>query len=353
MCNQRQQKWFYLSSCIAVLIVSFYHNTANASSLIEDKLSTQQDTGNSSNISASGGNVAFEASQEQKTIKARYVKSINDFTIDFLLEAPFDTDNEQIITADLDGLNDNTSFSGKMTYFWGEPAWAEEQQKKNHAIFKQAAERLGEEYPKIGIDYDETYLEKLKNIDIPLYEQLSSKFDRLTDEVLGFNLPFIGAVGKIGQKKYQYTDPLTAESNEASETNYSLSGYAGFLTKSDYLLLAGYRFEKYYKGGKEVDFCYPYDGGNNLLCKNTSLTPIKQIETNIIYGEVRKYFGNFGVNPKISYDMDNDITGVECGFYFIPDTNGLLVGGVKVGWNSEDDDFVASLVLGVPFRFFD
>lgn len=322
---------------------------------VSDKLgkTDYEDVGNSSAIVAPGGNVAFEADRDKKVFKARYARSVDNFLLDVLLQAPIDDEEKQIITSDLDGLANNTSINAKITNFWGEPIRTKEIVDKEAAIFKQAATLLGEEFPKLGVVYDHDYIERLKAKGLSEYSDLKRQYDEVVDEQLSINVPFIGLSGTVGQKKYSYTDPISAVSDDSSETNYSLAAHTGVLTSNDYLLLLGYRFEKFYQGGKEQEFCTPIEGSLNTTCTNTALTEPKQIEANIAYGEMRKFFWNVAINPKISYNLDDSITGLECGFYFIPNKDGLLVGGVKTGWNSEDDEFTAALVLGVPFRFFD
>jgi hypothetical protein len=345
------------TSLLASIAIYIFISGENVVFALEaaDKLSnmTFGDTGNGSAIVAPGGNIAFEANRDKKVFKARYARSINSFLFDAILQAPIDDEEKQITTADLDGLANNTSVNAKITKFWGEPIRTKEILEKEKQIFRTAANLLNEEYPKLGVVYDHNYIDKLKAKGLSEYYDLKRRYDEVVDEQLAINVPFFGLSGTIGQKKYSFTDPNTAISDDSSETNYSFGGHAGLLTSNDYLLLAGYRFEKFYKGGKEQDFCTPIEGTSNTTCTSTSLTEPKQIEANILYVEMRKFLWNVAINPKLSYDLEDSITGLECGFYFIPDKKGMLVGGVKTGWNSEDDDFTVTLVLGVPLRLFD
>jgi hypothetical protein len=59
--------------------------------------------------------------------------------------------------------------------------------------------------------------------------------------------------------------------------------------------------------------------------------------SNIAQLEVRQYYagGQLAINPRISRDFKQKVTGVEIPLYFLKDGKGNLNGGISPGWRSD------------------
>ncbi|HYJ31031.1 MAG TPA: hypothetical protein VEW25_11910, partial [Allosphingosinicella sp.] len=50
-----------------------------------------------------------------------------------------------------------------------------------------------------------------------------------------------------------------------------------------------------------------------------------------------------------TYDINNDVVGIEAPIYLFQAGDGNLRGGIRFGWDSEEDDVRAAVFIGVPF----
>ena len=59
-------------------------------------------------------------------------------------------------------------------------------------------------------------------------------------------------------------------------------------------------------------------------------------------------FPRIGTSLAFSYDHENDNYGIDFPIYLVSDDEGGLTGGLRFGYTSEDDDFVAGVFIGAP-----
>jgi hypothetical protein len=152
---------------------------------------------------------------------------------------------------------------------------------------------------------------------------------------------------------------------DLSETNVSRQVWSGglslgFLRKREkpesgkaeigYAALLQFRRESVYLHDpqEEVSVCVPVVTPAER-CKQGFLSGPQAVDRSIVAAELRFVHWDFGFNPKASYELEDDVLGIELPIY-LAQANGTLNGGVKFGWRDDTDDFTAAVFIGVPLK---
>jgi len=160
------------------------------------------------------------------------------------------------------------------------------------------------------------------------------------------------------EKKYDFitTESLTKQSEK--HDGISLGAELGWLPYRWGIFFVGlsYRYEEGYKAQPEQDICAPFgEDLGALSCSKAAVGAPSKSKKQIASIELRRYFrgGSLAVNPRFSYDFENDVSGVRLPIYFLKDGKGALNGGLAAGWRSDTEDYTLSLFVGTmknPFK---
>lgn len=156
--------------------------------------------------------------------------------------------------------------------------------------------------------------------------------------------------GEIGRKPTTY---FQANGVKKDETNlpYALSASFGWIGRSSRLSLRG-RYEMRFKDGKKARQCQPFSGtdGNAGLeaCEELPFGAPSESEAFVVNTELRWFFTKWALSPIVSYDLEEEVLGLQLPVYLIRDSNGDLTGGFRLGWRDDTNDFVASVFVSKP-----
>lgn len=160
------------------------------------------------------------------------------------------------------------------------------------------------------------------------------------------------------EKEYGFitTESLTRQSEK--HDGVSLGAELGWLPYRWGIFFVGlsYRFEEGYKAQPEQDICTPFgEDLGALSCSKMAVGAPSKNKKQIASIELRRYFraGSLAVNPRFSYEFENDVSAVRLPIYFLKDGKGTLNGGLAAGWRSDTEDYTLSLFVGTmknPFN---
>ena len=174
----------------------------------------------------------------------------------------------------------------------------------------------------------------------------------LSDIGLGRGILLIGAEGTYAAPTtFEFANPDTLVAAKERHDGYSIAASFGWLPLRQavpYFLGLTYRREEGYHDQDSHQLCKPFGVGGALDCADTVLgAPVKQVK-NLGQFEARVYFhdGELALNPRISRDFANGITGVELPLYFLKDGNGVLNGGLALGWRSDKREVTLNAFVG-------
>jgi len=74
----------------------------------------------------------------------------------------------------------------------------------------------------------------------------------------------------------------------------------------------------------------------------------------LVYFDMRwgPAFKGFAMAPRITYDFEEEESGISLPIYLVGDGKGNFNSGVNIGWQSETDEVVASFFIGKAFAYY-
>lgn len=120
------------------------------------------------------------------------------------------------------------------------------------------------------------------------------------------------------------------------------------LRQGFYFAALTYRYERSFTSSGAKDICLPLGSPGDSNCQNLPVGPPQRQISNIMQLEMRRYFdgGSFAVNPRLSRDFKQKVSGFELPFYFLKDGTGLLNGGLSAGWRSDTKSVTVTAFVG-------
>ncbi len=100
-----------------------------------------------------------------------------------------------------------------------------------------------------------------------------------------------------------------------------------------FLIGASFIYQESYKSSKKQQICKPMGTGGALSCLDIAVGEPTKIMKHLFRFEVRGYVidGQLAINPRVTWDIKNDVTGFDLPFYFLKNGKGTLNGGVSIG----------------------
>lgn len=162
---------------------------------------------------------------------------------------------------------------------------------------------------------------------------------------------------RVGQKSYKFVD----DSNVINDTKQDKTSFSAALAGSLFFdgpgflkngALAGLRvkYEKSYQAAPDLQICTPLATTGAATCRTTGMKAPQESKGTIVQGQIAVVpVKGIGVSLLLSRDVKNDITGIELPVYLASDDKtGLLTGGIKLSWESEEKETKAVLFLSHP-----
>lgn len=154
--------------------------------------------------------------------------------------------------------------------------------------------------------------------------------------------------GRVGTESFDYLNTTTLAKLSDDKTSWSVGASAAFQPiNSRALFVLGYRREAGWESQDEVILC-PAGGGVLTCVKGAGGAPISK-DKDVVTFEYRQRLDDFAFSVNLAYDANDSVTGVEVPIYLASDDDGAMIGGLKLGWRSDDEDFKAVVFIGTPF----
>jgi len=161
--------------------------------------------------------------------------------------------------------------------------------------------------------------------------------------------------GSVGIEEFKFRDAITLGEREGTRTSYAASAAVGRIA-GNVFVGAGAEYRRRYKAPDDRILCPAPAGGAPTECFEGAFAPPERMNEANVFGVFRTAFflqpGNrFPVALELrgTYDINNDVVGIEAPIYLFQAGDGNLRGGIRFGWDSEEDDVRAAVFIGVPF----
>jgi hypothetical protein len=177
-----------------------------------------------------------------------------------------------------------------------------------------------------------------------------SKYRDRFDEAVNWGTPvLLNARVKVGREEFKFTQSPFLEDEKVTFSSYAATGSLGVLKDTCWLMAVNYQYQSAYQAKDRSELCSPFDGTTSLRCREISIGgPDKKLR-NILEFEMRKFFSAAAINPKVAWDIRNDVASVQVPIYFLQSKHGGLNGGVILGWRSDTKALSASVFVGEVF----
>ena len=261
------------------------------------------------------------------------------------LSAPVDKDTGSTEFTNLDGLANNLSIAGT----WSWLGWGLVELSDPIAIAQRQEQACKDNNIPLAKCVSDGEVEKfLKGEGRPDREIRKGilDFDRATFQDAWIWGVFIE--GKLGHKKYEFFDQ-NADEQDPEKISRSFSASIVGIYGPGRVLFGLTQQTAFEESKVKARRCKAVDGSTLLEeCKELPLGAPSEVESLIARTELRHIFGKWAISPLVSHDFEKGVWGVELPVYFVPDNKGVLTGGFRVGWRSDEKDPRASIFLAKP-----
>lgn len=166
-----------------------------------------------------------------------------------------------------------------------------------------------------------------------------------------------GLNGSISYDEFTYFDPATAMLQEDQERIGFQAGVSGSLIFPDdrFSLTASAAFQRNYEASSNRAVC-PLEAEDDetfIDCPLRRFGEPSRDDSLLLRGEWRYRIGrSVAISPHVVFDALDDEVRLELPIYFIPDDDSNLTGGIRVGYDSEEDDeVILGVFVSTPFEF--
>lgn len=184
-----------------------------------------------------------------------------------------------------------------------------------------------------------------------LLEQAETDKD-LADRLTAFSTENLGSArsyaltAKANRAKFSYFDQ-SLQKHTDREVEWGVGGSFYWTPSSRrHMFGIGADLLRKKEAGKQIIICPP-SNNQPVVCQQGSITPPKDKNRKIAWGEYRSDAWGFPFSLKVSHDLDSGDNSVDLPFFLVRRTDGLFSGGIRLGW-AEEDDFDFGIFVSTP-----
>ncbi|WP_334165359.1 hypothetical protein [Phenylobacterium sp.] len=174
-----------------------------------------------------------------------------------------------------------------------------------------------------------------------------------------------GASASVGHDRFDYRDPSDFSELDGARTPWGLSVSGGALPGGKELYAGGgYEYRRQWVDAKKLTLCRTAAGGLQDCVTAPVGRPVRK-DTSALFAVVRRIDRDsrlgvpYGLELKAAYDFENEISAATASLYLVGDGDGNLRGGLRAGWQGDDDDpatdddnFTIGVFIGAAFSVF-
>lgn len=166
-----------------------------------------------------------------------------------------------------------------------------------------------------------------------------------------------GAEVSVGRNGFDFVDPVTLQEDSERHIQWSARAfYTQYLRGSKTALTFSAGYERAYKAADEQIFCPSNPTNVTIACTTARGAPPSLDDSLLLSAGFRHQFSrdgllaNVAIAPLVTYDVLDDVVGVDVPVYLVPNSDGGLTGGVRFGYRSDrDDHFSIGVFIGAAF----
>jgi hypothetical protein len=170
----------------------------------------------------------------------------------------------------------------------------------------------------------------------------------------------LSLTGSVGGDRYKFRDPTTLGELSRKQTLFSFGGAYSYIPNISrpWGYFFGGEYRRKYKLPDAETRCPPQTvGASSTTCFSSAFGPPKRNTDATTFAAIRydasvgKKETPFAFELKLAYDAEDNEWGASLPVYFLQNEKGKLNGGIKVSWDSENDDVMFGFFIGTTFDF--
>lgn len=171
----------------------------------------------------------------------------------------------------------------------------------------------------------------------------SALLDDLYGKVAG---KFWSLQASAGRKARNYFG-LDGSKNDEHRVGYSASVIGGlaFTNGAAYGQLIGKHDFKENDGATK---CSMIEDSDLESCKTQPLGEADEVDSLVAAIEWRRFLGQLAISPTVAYDFETDEWAAQLPIFFVRDDAGALTGGLKLLWDSAENELSAAIFVTKP-----
>lgn len=173
----------------------------------------------------------------------------------------------------------------------------------------------------------------------------------------------VGGTVSVGHDRFKHRDPSDFSEQKGERTPWGVSVNGGVMPFRELLYVGGgYEYKRQWVDADARTLCQPATTTPQECFTGPFGRPVRQ-DTSDLFGVVR-YMNEtarlpFGLEVKAAYDFETEVYGAVTSLYLVADEKKALRGGLRAGWQSDDDDpatdddnFTIGVFVGAAFSVF-
>jgi hypothetical protein len=170
-----------------------------------------------------------------------------------------------------------------------------------------------------------------------------------------------GIEATVGFNDFEWFDRVALVPREERRTDWSVAAHvARYLPGSHTALTGSISYQRAFEAADEVRVCPAGTTDPEAECPNMRTAGPTRNENLRLAAGVRHRvlgadgnLGNLAVAPIVTYDVIDDVFGVDVPIYYTPDEDGGLNGGIRFGYRSDrENKFSVAFFVGTTFDVF-
>lgn len=162
----------------------------------------------------------------------------------------------------------------------------------------------------------------------------------------------------VGRNRFEFLDPATLAEDSERHLQWSARGfYTQYLRGSPTAVTFSAGYERTYEAADEETFCPANPNNVPIRCITARGAAPELNESFLLSAGIRHQFTragrvlNLAIAPQVTYDVIDDVFGVDVPVYFLPNSDGGLTGGVRFGYRSDrENEFSVGVFIGAAFN---
>lgn len=170
-----------------------------------------------------------------------------------------------------------------------------------------------------------------------------------------------GFEASVGFNDFEWFDRVSLVPREERRTDWSVAGHvAHYLSGSHTAITGSASYQRAFEAADEERVCPAGTTDPEAECPNMRTAGPTRNENLLLAVGLRHRvlgadgnLGNLAVAPIVTYDVIDDVVGVDVPIYYTPDDEGGLNGGIRFGYRSDrESEFSVAFFVGTTFDVF-